>query len=253
MKYAIAALIAIMFVSSFLVGSLFSQVTIIKHSTGAASAAPVVMNPIFQNTEEHTTFVYLPAVSNDGSGILTSARITVEQGNGAVFADVDNVFTATETQNSFRVARDAAATWAGVDKETIDVSIVFNIQDAELVEGPSAGAAIAAGIAAAIIGGDIRSDIAMTGTINENGKIGPVGGILEKTKAAANEGIKQFLVPPGQGSLEQLKRHVTCSMQDSVTVCKVTYVIKEQTQLEDSGIDVITVSNLDEAMDYMLA
>ncbi len=54
------------------------------------------------------------------------------------------------------------------------------------------------GIIAALEGWEVRKDVMMTGMINPDGSIGPVGGILEKASAAYSVGSKLFLIPEGQ-------------------------------------------------------
>jgi hypothetical protein len=53
-------------------------------------------------------------------------------------------------------------------------------------------------VLAAILGEEIRSDAAMTGTIGPDGTIGPVGGIPHKIEGAAEEDKALVLVPGGQ-------------------------------------------------------
>lgn len=65
------------------------------------------------------------------------------------------------------------------------------------VDGPSAGAITTVGVLAALRGDRVRQDIAMTGTINPDGTIGPVGGIAQKIDGAAAAGIKTVLIPYG--------------------------------------------------------
>lgn len=65
------------------------------------------------------------------------------------------------------------------------------------VDGPSAGAITTVGVLAALRGDTVRQDVAMTGTINPDGTIGPVGGIPQKIDGAAAAGIKTVLVPYG--------------------------------------------------------
>ena len=65
-------------------------------------------------------------------------------------------------------------------------------------DGPSAGAAMAVGFIAMFKGDHIQQGIAMTGTIEPGGKIGPVGSIPDKIRAAAREGYRTVLVPSGQ-------------------------------------------------------
>ena len=65
-------------------------------------------------------------------------------------------------------------------------------------DGPSAGAAMAVGFIALFKGDRIQRGIALTGTIEPGGQIGPVGSIPDKIRAAAREGFRTVLVPRGQ-------------------------------------------------------
>jgi hypothetical protein len=65
-------------------------------------------------------------------------------------------------------------------------------------DGPSAGAVMTVGFAALLKGDRIQRGIAMTGTIDKDGNIGPVGGIPDKIRAAAREGYRTVLIPEGQ-------------------------------------------------------
>jgi hypothetical protein len=49
-----------------------------------------------------------------------------------------------------------------------------------------------------VLGHEMKSDVAFTGTINPDGSIGPVGGIQYKLEAVAKDGKKTFLIPIGQ-------------------------------------------------------
>ena len=65
-------------------------------------------------------------------------------------------------------------------------------------DGPSAGAVMTVGFAALFKGDRIRRGIALTGTIRNDGTIGPVGGIPDKIRAAVREGYRTILIPEGQ-------------------------------------------------------
>jgi hypothetical protein len=65
-------------------------------------------------------------------------------------------------------------------------------------DGPSAGAAMAVGFIAMFKGDRVQRGIALTGTFEPGGQIGPVGGIPDKIRAAAREGYRTILVPRGQ-------------------------------------------------------
>jgi Lon-like protease len=65
-------------------------------------------------------------------------------------------------------------------------------------DGPSAGAAMAVGFIAMFKGDHLQRGIALTGTIEPGGQIGPVGSIPDKIRAAVREGYRTVLVPRGQ-------------------------------------------------------
>ena len=65
------------------------------------------------------------------------------------------------------------------------------------VDGPSAGGLTTVGVMAAILGDHIKDDVTMTGTINPDGTIGPVGGIPQKIQGAVRAGKKTILIPYG--------------------------------------------------------
>ncbi len=62
-------------------------------------------------------------------------------------------------------------------------------------DGPSAGVAIFTSLASLLSGRTVRSDVAMTGEISLRGLVLPVGGIREKTVAAARAGIRTVILP----------------------------------------------------------
>ncbi len=66
------------------------------------------------------------------------------------------------------------------------------------IDGPSAGALLTVGVLALTRGDKLKSNVTMTGTINPDGTVGPVGGIPYKV-----DGVKQakktvMLIPTGQ-------------------------------------------------------
>ena len=77
-----------------------------------------------------------------------------------------------------------------------------------MVDGPSAGLAMAAAMHSAITGEPVAPDAAMTGEISVSGDILPVGGVRAKVRAAERAGLKRVLVPwdnraeAGKGKIE---------------------------------------------------
>jgi len=62
-------------------------------------------------------------------------------------------------------------------------------------DGPSAGVAMFVSLASLLKRQAVRPDVAMTGEISLRGLVLPVGGIKEKTIAAARAGIKRVILP----------------------------------------------------------
>ncbi len=62
-------------------------------------------------------------------------------------------------------------------------------------DGPSAGVTMVTAITSALSGKNVRADIAMTGEITLTGRVLPIGGLREKSSAAAAAGIRQVLIP----------------------------------------------------------
>ena len=68
------------------------------------------------------------------------------------------------------------------------------------IGGPSAGLAFTLGVIDELNPGDLTGGrkIAATGTIESDGSVGDVGGVVQKTAAVRRAGAIAFLVPPGE-------------------------------------------------------
>lgn len=62
-------------------------------------------------------------------------------------------------------------------------------------DGPSAGLTMSIALISAAGKKPVRTDVAMTGEINLNGEVLPIGGLMEKMLAAKRYGIKKVLIP----------------------------------------------------------
>jgi ATP-dependent Lon protease len=85
----------------------------------------------------------------------------------------------------------------GVDNEGFEHSDIHIHVPAGAIpkDGPSAGVAMYVALASLMKGAPARADVAMTGEISLRGLVLPVGGIKEKTIAAARAGIKRVILP----------------------------------------------------------
>jgi ATP-dependent Lon protease len=81
-------------------------------------------------------------------------------------------------------------------------------------DGPSAGVAIFTSLVSLLTQHTVRSDVAMTGEISLRGLVLPVGGIKEKTVAAARSGIKTVILPArNRRDLEDIPASVRETLQ----------------------------------------
>lgn len=136
-------------------------------------------------------------------GIAYTATIQILPGSGIVYVATEPA-TETDTQASATAAAKAAAREARVDFADYDYLVHFT-SDAELVGGPSAGAAMALAIYVALWNDahmddskTINPDVAVTGTIDESGIIGLIGGAAAKAQAVASSGLHVYAYPEGQ-------------------------------------------------------
>ncbi len=89
------------------------------------------------------------------------------------------------------------ATEFGIDPKLFEDSDVHVHVPAGAIpkDGPSAGVAMFVSLASLFRREPVRPDVAMTGEISLRGLVLPVGGIKEKTIAAARAGIKRVMLP----------------------------------------------------------
>jgi hypothetical protein len=66
------------------------------------------------------------------------------------------------------------------------------------IDGPSAGALMTIGVLALMRGDPVKKDITMTGTINPDGTVGPVGGIPYKLDGVTQAKKTRMLIPAGE-------------------------------------------------------
>ncbi|CAB3289240.1 Serine protease-like protein [Methanocaldococcus lauensis] len=185
----------------------------------------------------NTTFAVIikaPAVSLTDmgpEGVPISIQINVSKGNGHVFMDTLPL-TQLDMQGSARIAAKVAGEITGKDMNKYNVYITVR-SDVPVVGGPSAGATMTIGIICALMNWSINHNVMMTGTINPDGSIGPVGGILEKIEAAKKANCTIMLIPKGQ-------RYVT---ENNMKIDAVKFG-------EKLGVKVIEVGSIYEALPY---
>jgi len=139
--------------------------------------------------------IAVPAVVGEFSGGVLSIEVETRPGTGIVYTATTPQI-GVSTQTSEETAAGYALKSAGFAKNECDILYrVKGAGDSKFVDGPSAGAAMTLATIAALKNESIRSDIVVTGTIEPDGSIGPVGGLIEKGKAAADKGVLIMITP----------------------------------------------------------
>jgi len=155
-------------------------------------------------------------VTGDGEeGSLLGAQVIVVNGTGHVFVDT-NPYTQVDLQGSARIAAMVASDVLGVDEKAYDFYYIIDISS-PIIGGPSAGAALTVATIAAINKWTLKPNVVMTGMINPDESIGPVGGIPYKLEAAAGKNYTLFLVPEGQTNVT-VKKSTTYSRGSHIII-----------------------------------
>jgi len=163
-------------------------------------------SPVRQLKVIGATWIYAPAVSETTGGLrgaLVNISLIVTEGFGDVY-----VATSSLTEKDMQAA---ATTAARIASEILNLNFrnynfYFKVSsDAIVIGGPSAGVALTVLSFSALSGIPINRSVLVTGMINPDGTVGPVGGVFEKAEIAAKSGIKLFLIPPGQSIVSKVK------------------------------------------------
>lgn len=103
---------------------------------------------------------------------------------------------------------DASVAFLGIvpfDRVTLSDEVPFEVEiESGSVGGPSAGLAFTLAVLDYLTPGDLTggADVAVTGTMAFDGRVGSVGGVVQKTIAVRDQGLQYFIVPEALGEEE---------------------------------------------------
>jgi predicted S18 family serine protease len=212
--------------------------------TGSASLqAPAVLQTIQEVSDP--PFVRQEVVEE---GAMINISVEVSPGKGRVLVQTTPLMGV--------VFQDAANTAAFVAENVSATSlsasdVIFSIEASDEVpgvDGPSAGALMALLLIAALEDENLDENMTLTGTIDTEGTVGPVGGILLKAQAAHDAGKTRILLPQENSRIvryEAVERNVggiTVIEQRPVTIDAKTVIE------EEIGIEVTYVETIDDVL-----
>ncbi len=203
-----------------------------------------------QGGERHIE-MNIPAVDNSGNGVVGKLITIVKPGTGRIFFDVTSVLGQPDTQESGRVAASVASQYANADLNSYDIFYTIEV-NASVIEGPSAGAAMAVSVALGMQNKTPNPSVVITGIIAEDGRIMPVGAVKQKAIAAKEAGATKVLVPMNMSMETQTAKQKQCVEQrlDGYTIqkCEITYSPEDVSIGNDIGMEVVEVATIADAV-----
>ena len=201
--------------------------------------------------------VYAPAVASTGNGYIgVISTITVKiqsNGSGRVFVDTLPL-TQVDMQGSARLAVKVASALVendencDVDPSTYDYFFVVRTS-APIIGGPSAGGIMTVATIALLENWNLSDKTVMTGMINPDGSIGPIGGITHKIDAANSVGATHFLIPYGQGIYTEMITTTETTGGWTRTVTKPVTRNVADYAMDNYGMTVTEVADVNEALE----
>ncbi len=196
----------------------------------------------------------LLGVDDQGKGQIAEINVEAVKGTGKVFIAFtsSNPVLQDETQASLKIAVDLGKRFATRDINAIDLRYSMTAPS-QTVGGQSAGAAIAVATMALLTKTKLRGDVAITGGVDEVGRITRVGGVLPKALAAKDAGFNKLLVPPGESQVYVGKEEC---FDENVSGSVVHRCITKNVPVDvntEAGIDVVEVKDVVSALKEMAA
>lgn len=130
------------------------------------------------------------------------------------------------------------------DTATVDLPFDVSI-DTGAVGGPSAGLAFTLALVDELTEGELTGgrNIAVTGTIDLDGNVGPIGGLEQKVHAVQQHGVGVFLVPANQIELSEPD-----SDNPHDGICRLDCLLNAG----KNEVEIVAVATLDEALDALV-
>ncbi len=161
--------------------------------------APAVMTTVMY--ERRGPFMYRNLVEN---GTMMNISVEILPGQGRVLVHTTPLMGV--------VFQDAANTAVSLAENRTRTNlsgsdVIFSIEagsEIPEVDGPSAGALMAVLAEAAITHRGPDQGVTLTGTIDGNGHVGPIGGVIEKAQAARDAGKGLILLPEENSRIVRL-------------------------------------------------
>ncbi|MEN6342848.1 MAG: S16 family serine protease [Methanospirillum sp.] len=226
--------------------------------TGSLSDAPGVVigsasleaPAVLQKTvyEQDGPFV---STRTEQEGSLLNVSVEIKPGEGRVLVNTTPLM-GTNFQDAAILAAAVAEKKTGKDLSDSDVIVSIVAEDqVPAVDGGSAGALMTLLMISAIEKTQPQGDLIMTGTIDKDGNVGAIGGVVEKATAAKEAGKTLLLLPRENSQLVQYTEQ-TRNYYGHTFVQSIPEQVDAKEYIESTiGIRVEYVDTIDDVLGYV--
>ena len=220
---------------------------LIALSVSVALSGQNLYSSVNRQTSSFQSEISVPVIDDKGEAQLIRAHVSLVPGRGQILLSLGESYIGDhQAQPAIKDAVLAAESATGIALGSRDVIISFSGRE-NTIEGSSLGAPLAIAVSQALRNDDSSGLATATGTVDRNGKIGSVGKIYEKAKAAKKEGLTKIIVPVNSSVEVSYSVKKTCADSGN---CSRT-IEKNIVDIEkEIGIDIIEVGNISAALIY---
>jgi predicted S18 family serine protease len=217
--------------------------------TGLSGTAKLEAPAVMQKVEYIEDYPFVRQQITE-IGSMMNISVEIKPGKGRILVDTKPLMGVV-FQDAANTAVYAAQKKTGKDLSGSD--IIFSIDamhEVPSVDGPSAGALMTLLVVGGIKNLELRKDMTMTGTIDKDGHVGEIGGVIEKAKAAKDSGKNLILLPRENSRLiqyiEKTRNYYGITVIERVpeTIDTKDYLVK------NIGINVEYIDNFDDVLKY---
>lgn len=215
--------------------------------TGVEGFATLEAPAVFQPADSNSPFI---RQSSPERGALMNISVEIRPGKGRVLVQTTPLMGVV-FQDAANTAVYLAESRTG--KQLSSSDIIFSISapdEVPGVDGPSAGALMTLLAISAIDNATLNDSITLTGTIDNEGYIGAIGGAVEKAQAAKEGGKTLFLIPEENSELVTYEL-VERKIGGFTIVERQPQVVDAEQYIEENvGINVEYVNTIDDVLRF---
>ncbi len=240
----------------FILTILIIQTTSISSIQSEQTPGTIYQDSIKINYRNVT--IYAPAVGETEQGyigVISTITVTIQNnGSGRVFVDTLPL-AQIDMQGSARLAVKVASSIVKsdnsctIDPESFDYFFVIRTES-PIIGGPSAGGIMTAAVVSLLEEWSMDENTVMTGMINPDGSIGPVGGIVKKIDAAASVGADRFLILEGQNTYTETVYETVRTQWGIQTIAQQVTRNVSDYAMNNYGIEVVEVLDINDVLLY---